>query len=224
MLRAGYPACAFLGSGLGGSYSDDTKSGFNVVQKKFLDACQRASQIDSYVVFIIDEINRGDPARIFGELLTFLEREYRGQEFYLPFSGNKVSVPERLLLFGTMNPFDRSVAQIDAAFIRRFDHISIDPSADVVEQMLQDGGGFTDAQIELIVEWFETAQDMLDVGLGHAFFKDATDLDKLKLVWKYRIWPTVQAIIEQFNPIRSEDFLRSFDALIARLEGAQPKE
>src|SRR5260221_10261858 len=111
MLRAGYPACAFLGSGLGGSYSDDTKSGFNVVQKKFLDACQRASQIDSYVVFIIDEINRGDPARIFGELLTFLEREYRGQEFYLPFSGNKVSVPERLLLFGTMNPFDRSVAQ-----------------------------------------------------------------------------------------------------------------
>src|SRR4051812_44341688 len=64
---------------------DSKKSGFDVVQKKFMDACDRAKTIDGYVVFIIDEINRGDPARIFGELLTYLERGYRGQEFYLPF-------------------------------------------------------------------------------------------------------------------------------------------
>jgi 5-methylcytosine-specific restriction protein B len=203
---------------------DDRKSGFNVVQKKFLQACERARVAPGFVVFIIDEINRGDPARIFGELLTFIEREYRGQEFFLPFSGNKVAVPERLLLFGTMNPFDRSVAQVDAAFVRRFDIIDLEPSPDVVEQMLQKGGGFNDDQVALIVEWFEAVKNLLGFGLGHAFFKDATDIDRLKLVWRYRIWPTAQTMLEQFDPTRSEHFRNSFDALLARLEGVEVGE
>jgi len=200
---------------------DARKSGFNVVPKKFLEACERAAQVDGYVIFIIDEINRGDPARIFGELLTFIEREYRGQTFLLPFTGKKISVPERLLLFATMNPFDRSVAQIDAAFIRRFDHIDLEPSAEVVEGMLTKGGGFTDAQIELIVKWFETAQGLLGFGLGHAFFKDATDINKLQLIWKYRILPTAQAMLDQIDPTRAPGFVASFNALIGRLEGVQ---
>jgi hypothetical protein len=202
---------------------DAAKSGFNVVQKKFLEACDRASLIDGYVVFVIDEINRGDPARIFGELLTFIEHQYRGEEFSLPFSGRKVFVPERLLLFATMNPFDRSVAQVDAAFIRRFDHIHLEPSSEVVEDMLEEGGGFSPEQITAIVDWFEAAQRLLPIGLGHAFFKDVTDLDKLKLIWKYRILPTARAILE-LNPDRTDDFLRSFDALILRLEGAGSPE
>ena len=199
------------------------KSGFNIVQKKFLDACERAGKIDGYVVFIIDEINRGDPARIFGELLTFIEQQYRGQEFSLPFSGKSVSVPKRLLLFGTMNPFDRSVSQVDAAFIRRFDHIHLRPSGEVVEQMLEQGGGFTVDQIAAVVDWFEKIQQLLPLELGHSFFKDVTDLDKLKLIWKYRILPTATVILE-LNPERTEDFHRSYEALIRRLEGADISE
>lgn len=202
---------------------DAAKSGFNVVQKKFLEACERASLIDGYVVFVIDEINRGDPARIFGELLTFIEHQYRGEEFYLPFSGRKVFVPERLLLFATMNPYDRSVAQVDAAFIRRFDHIHLAPSSEVVEEMLEESGGFTPEQTGAIVAWFEAAQRLLPIGLGHVFFKDVTDLDKLKLIWKYRIHPTAMAILE-LNPDSTDDFLRSYDALILRLEGAETSE
>lgn len=202
---------------------DAAKSGFKVVQKKFLEACDRASQIDGYVVFVIDEINRGDPARIFGELLTFIEHQYRGEEFFLPFSGRKVSVPERLLLFATRNPYDRSVVQMDAAFIRRFDHIHLAPDSEVVEEMLEESGGFNPEQVAAIVAWFDDVQTLLPIGLGHAFFKDVTDLDKLKLIWKYRIHPTAEAILE-LNPDRRGDFLRSYDALILRLEGAENSE
>ena len=202
---------------------DKTKSGFNVVQKIFLEACDRARQISGYVVFVIDEINRGDPARIFGELLTFIEHQYRGEEFSLPFSGRKASVPAQLLLFGTMNPFDRSVSQVDQAFIRRFDHIHLDPSREVVEQMLEQGGGLTAEQIDSILEWFEEVQHILPLKLGHAFFKDVTDLDRFKLIWKYRILPTAEAILE-INPERTDDFHRSYMALISRLEGVETSE
>jgi 5-methylcytosine-specific restriction enzyme B len=148
--------------------------------------------------------------------LTYLERNYRGEEFYVPFSGDRISIPERLLLIGTMNPFDRSVTQVDA--VRRFDHIDIEPSGEVVREMLETDSAFTQKQIDLIVKWFENAQNMLEIGLGHAFFKDVTDIDKLKLVWKYRIWPTAETILE-LSPANRENFVSSFDALIVRLEG-----
>ena len=197
--------------------TEDKKSGFGVVDKLFLTACKRAKDITTYVVFIIDEINRGDPARVFGELLTYIEHSYRDKAFLLPFSGVKTAIPRNLLLLGTMNPQDRSVVHIDAAFIRRFDHIEIEPSAEVVRSMLV-GGTFTPEQIEHIADWFETAQRMLPIGLGHSFFKGVHDIDRLKLVWRYRIRPTANAILE-YDPSRRTDFERSFEALIRRLEG-----
>jgi 5-methylcytosine-specific restriction endonuclease McrBC GTP-binding regulatory subunit McrB len=200
----------------GYSPDEEKKSGFNIVRKKFLEACDRCQYTDKYVVVIIDEINRGDPARIFGELLTYLENSYRGEPFSLPFSGNPASIPANLLLIGTMNPYDRSVAQIDAAFVRRFDHITIDPSSEKVADFLN--GKFQQSDIDHIVRWFEVAQKLLQVGLGHTFFKDVSDLDTLKLVWTYRVKPTAEAILE-FSPERRDDFFQSFTALIKRLEG-----
>ena len=197
--------------------SEDKKSGFGVVDKLFLTACRRAKEVSSYVVFIIDEINRGDPARVFGELLTYIEHSYREKTFLLPFSGDKASIPRNLLLLGTMNPQDRSVAHIDAAFIRRFDHIELDPSHEVVREMIG-GGSFAPDQIEHIARWFETAQKMLPIGLGHSFFKGVHDIDILKLVWRYRIRPTANTILE-YDPSMRANFERSFEALIRRLEG-----
>jgi len=200
-------------------YSPDEgkKSGFNIVRKKFLEACDRSGNTSKYVVMIVDEINRGDPARVFGELLTYLESSYRGQTFSLPFSGKAASIPFNLLLIGTMNPYDRSVAQIDAAFVRRFDHITIDPSSEKVADFLN--GKFQQKDIDHIVKWFEAAQKLLQVGLGHTFFKDVSDLDTLKLIWEYRIRPTAEAILE-FSPERRDDFFQSFAGLVKRLEGA----
>ncbi len=199
---------------------DESKqSGFGVVPKKFLNACDRAKAVDGYVVMIIDEINRGDPARVFGEVLTYIERDYRNLSFSLPFSGDPATIPENLLIIGTMNPYDRSVAQVDAAFVRRFDTIHIEPSAEAVQTFLE-GTSFTNDQVTLIADWFETSQRLLDVGLGHTFFKDVSDIDDLQFVWKYRIFPTAEVILE-FNPENKTNFLASFEKLIERLEGTE---
>jgi MoxR-like ATPase len=193
-------------------------SGFKIIDKVFLKACDRAREIKTLVVFVIDEINRGDPARVFGELLTYLESEYRGQEFALPFSGKPASIPPNLLIIGTMNPHDRSVSHIDAAFVRRFDHIEMAPSRDVVEGLLTAGGGFSPEDVSLVGEWFDRVQTLVPFGLGHSFFAGVKDVDGLKLVWRYRMLPTAMTAIE-VNEGRLTDFVASFEALLRRLEG-----
>jgi len=198
---------------------DDAKtSGFGIVPKVFIAACKRAEERgDDYVVLIVDEINRGDPARIFGELLTYLERSYRGMPVTLPFSGTPLVIPKNLLLIGTMNPHDRSVSHVDAAFVRRFDHIEIEPSREALESMLEKRD-FTADQINIIGNWFDEAQKMLPIGLGHAVFADVTDTDSLKTIWRYRMRPTAEALME-VSTARWEDFSSSYDAMIRRLEG-----
>jgi uncharacterized protein YozE (UPF0346 family) len=193
-------------------------SGFKIIDKIFLNACDRARSVETLVVLVIDEINRGDPARIFGELLTYLEKEYRGQSFVLPFSGKPASIPANLLIIGTMNPHDRSVSHIDAAFVRRFDHIDMAPSREVVEAMLEDGRGFSPDQVTLVGDWFDRAQNMVPFGLGHSFFANVKDVDSLKLVWRYRMRPTAATAIE-VNEGRLADLTASFEALLRRLEG-----
>lgn len=200
---------------------ENSQSGFRVVDKTFLLACQRArdlGQAKSLVVLIVDEINRGDPARVFGELLTYIERAYREEKFTLPFSGKHFSVPKNLMLIGTMNPYDRSVAQVDAAFVRRFDHIEISPSREVAESLLERGAGFTQDQISDIGAWFDAAQRLVPFGIGHSFFAEIKNLNHLKLVWQYRMRPTaVQAV--ELNDGAMGNLTASFEALVRRLEG-----
>jgi len=196
----------------------EATSGFEIIDKIFLTACARAREVETLIVLVIDEINRGDPARVFGELLTYLEREYRGQTFALPFSGKPASIPPNLLIIGTMNPHDRSVSHIDAAFVRRFDHIEMAPSRDVVESMLEESGGFSPEQVTLVGAWFDNAQKLVPFGLGHSFFAGVKDVDGFKLVWRYRIRPTAETAIEVHEG-RLADLQASFEALMKRLEG-----
>lgn len=199
---------------------DDSKtSGFGISRKVFLRACERAGQIDGYSVILIDEINRGDPARIFGEVLTYLERDYRGRQFLLPFSGEPFAIPDNLLLIGTMNPYDRSISQADAAFVRRFDHVKVEPSAEALVEILS-GSAFAPAQLELLTDWFETAQDIMPIGLGHGLFGHITDLASLRTIWTHRIGPTCEAILDH-DPERRENLLNSFVALLGRLEATE---
>jgi 5-methylcytosine-specific restriction protein B len=82
---------------------------------------------------IIDEINRGDIPRIFGELLTVLEQDKRGMTITLPVNGARFAVPKNVFLIGTMNTADRSISLLDAALRRRFGFIELMPDASVLD-------------------------------------------------------------------------------------------
>ena len=198
---------------------DGSRSGYRIASKTFVLACDRARHLlkdDRLVVLIIDEINRGDPSRIFGELLTYIENSYRDRTVILPYSGSHFSVPRNLLVIGTMNPFDRSITQIDAAFVRRFDHLSVDPSRRTAEELLRKGGGLTETQVATIGSWFDELQKMIPTGIGHAFFVGVESVDHLKLAWKHRMYPSAEyqldAAGKETNHVRE-----SFVALVGRL-------
>ncbi len=94
----------------------------------FYDFCEKArSDSSKDYFFIIDEINRGNMSKIFGELLQLIESDYRGEETLLAYTHKPFSVPENLYLIGMMNTADRSLALIDYALRRRFSFFEMVP-------------------------------------------------------------------------------------------------
>jgi MoxR-like ATPase len=209
-------------------YRPDPKarSGFGIVDRIFLEAQNRATQISTLVVFIIDEINRGDPARVFGELLTYMEFGYRGAEFSTALSGKRISVPSNLVILGTMNPHDRSTVQFDVALVRRFDHIDLEPDGELVESFLSNTTehptGFTSNQASRIAQWFDSMQDILKEvgGIGHTYFKDVKTVEQMETVWRYRVLPYCENVLE-LDPTRLEHARKSFDQMFAEVAGQQ---
>ena len=105
--------------------------GFELKYGVFYRFCQKAAnQPDKEHFFIIDEINRGNMSKIFGELLMLIENDYRGEKATLAYSGMPFSVPENLYIIGMMNTADRSLAMIDYALRRRFSFFEMGPGFD----------------------------------------------------------------------------------------------
>jgi 5-methylcytosine-specific restriction enzyme B len=111
-----------------GSLSFELRAG--MFRRMCADAAS-APALDFYLM--IDEINRGDVPRIFGELLTLLERDKRGQAMILPASGEPFRVPPNVYVLGTMNTADRSIALLDVALRRRFGFIELMPDYGVLK-------------------------------------------------------------------------------------------
>ncbi|MGI6688394.1 MAG: AAA family ATPase [Christensenellales bacterium] len=150
-------------------------------------------------VFIIDEINRGNISKIFGELITLIEPTKRigaseQLRASLPYSGQKFGVPENVYIIGTMNTPDRSIARIDAALRRRFSFVEMLPESATLKDILVDG-------ID-IAEMLDTLNKRITVLLdrehtiGHSYFlqplKTDPSIERLATIFENEIIPLLQ--------------------------------
>jgi 5-methylcytosine-specific restriction endonuclease McrBC GTP-binding regulatory subunit McrB len=153
-------------------------------------------------VLIIDEINRGNVSKIFGELITLLEADKRigGDhpiKVTLPYSKESFGVPSNLYIIGTMNTTDRSVGNIDYAVRRRFAFITLESDRQVVVDKY--GEDSQNVQLFDAVETFikknKIEMDFEDLMVGHSYFL-ANGSDELALRWKYEILPLLNEYIK----------------------------
>lgn len=130
---------------------------------------------DEKFFFIIDEINRGNLSKIFGELLMLIEKDYRGQAATLPYSGRSFTVPKNLYIIGMMNTADRSLAMIDYALRRRFSFVDMKPGFDTdgfKEYMNSKGSSTMKALGEEVKQLNVDIKEKLGKGfcIGHSYF------------------------------------------------------
>ncbi len=131
-------------------------SSFKLTDGIFYRFCQTAANHpEKEYFFIIDEINRGNMSKIFGELLMLIEKDYRGTKATLAYSGMPFSVPENLYIIGMMNTADRSLAMIDYALRRRFSFFEMEPGFN--------SEGFTNYQNSFANETFNALIDQIKV-------------------------------------------------------------
>ena len=143
---------------------------------------------------MIDEINRGNIAKIFGELITLIEPSKRsgGEDeatVTLPYSQERFSVPDNLYLVGTMNTADRGIALLDTALRRRFDFIEKMPDLDLVEEDIEgvDGQAMLKAMNERITVYLGREHQ-----IGHTYLIGVTTIDDLAEAFQRRIVPLLQ--------------------------------
>ena len=105
-----------------------TESGFTLKKGVFYEFCRKATEDDRPYFFIIDEINRGNLSKIFGELFMLIESDKRGVELQLLYADEQFSIPSNIYIIGMMNTADRSLAMLDYALRRRFAFFEMPPA------------------------------------------------------------------------------------------------
>ena len=176
--------------------------GFKLTNGVFYQFCQTAANHpDDDYFFIIDEINRGNLSKIFGELLMLIEKDYRATKATLAYSGTTFSVPKNLYIIGMMNTADRSLALIDYALRRRFSFFEMEPGFN--------SDGFKKYQTGFHNETFDTlidrvkelnkeiySDDSLGPGfrIGHSYFCGQTECSDewMREVVYYDLLPMLQ--------------------------------
>jgi len=149
----------------------------------FKEFCKDAQkQKDKNFYFIIDEINRANISKVFGELITLIEEDKRDTlSVTLPYSKENFSIPKNLFIIGTMNSTDKSIALIDIALRRRFTFVEMLPNPELVEY-------------EKARELMEKLNDKLpsEYQIGHSYFMKIEDDEELAFTCKYKIQPLLE--------------------------------
>ena len=175
------------------------EDGFELKYGIFYRFCQKAAnQPDKEFFFIIDEINRGNMSKIFGELLMLIEKDYRGTKATLAYNGLSFSVPKNLYIIGMMNTADRSLAMIDYALRRRFSFFEVEPGFDS-EGFIHYQNGLNDETLNELVDKVKDLNREISIDkslgkgfcIGHSYFcgRDVCTEEWLHSIVDYDILP-----------------------------------
>ena len=182
-------------------------------------------------ILIIDEINRGDVSKIFGELITLIEEDKRiGNKYQmktiLPYSKESFGVPNNLYIIGTMNTADRSIALLDTALRRRFDFEEIMPRPELLGGKVVEGINLQ-TLLTRINERITNKYDR-DHQIGHSYLMGVNTKEQLERAYKNRILPLLneyfynesKTVAEILNC--SEDELKTSDfiSILGKAQGA----
>jgi 5-methylcytosine-specific restriction protein B len=179
---------------INGNVSFDLRDG--VFKKLCKDA---AASPDRNFFLIVDEINRGDIPRIFGELLTTLEKDKRGKRIVLPVSQEVFSVPNNVFLIGTMNTADRSISLIDAALRRRFGWVELMPDSSVLKDSSVAGialKAWLDALNSRIREY--VGRDSRNLQIGHSYLMQGGSPIRDLMTLKRAIRDDIVPLLEEY--------------------------
>ena len=184
-------------------------------------------------VFIIDEINRGDVSKIFGELITLIEEDKRIVNKYqmkitLPYSKEPFGVPNNLYIIGTMNTADRSIALLDTALRRRFDFEEIMPRPKLLNNKVIESTNINLQTLLTRINERITNKYDRDHQIGHSYLMGVNTKEQLERVYKNRILPLLneyfynesKTVAEILNC--SEDELKTSDfvSILGKAQGA----
>jgi 5-methylcytosine-specific restriction enzyme B len=157
---------------------------------RFLEFCEKAKKYEGLCVLILDEMNRANLAQVFGELMYLLE--YRNKKIPLA-SGKLFEIPQNVLIIGTMNTADRSIALIDYALRRRFAFIALQPDYDVLRRSYE--GKDLPFSIEKLIETLESLNREIDdpnYEIGSSFFLCDDLPENIESIWKTEIEPYLE--------------------------------
>jgi hypothetical protein len=197
---------------------------YSVLPGVFRQICERAEaswkanpNAPANYVLVIDEINRANIAKVFGELITLIEDDKRlgasnSLEVKLPYSGDRFGVPPNLYIVGTMNTADRSIALLDLALRRRFSFLEVVPN----EELLEPVAGI-DLRL-LLANLNERVELLLDRDhrIGHSYFMKLTNERELHFAWFSRVLPLLQEYFyndnQRLHALLGDEFLTPIKA------------
>ena len=161
---------------------------YSVEAGRFISFCDKARRKTGYCVLIIDEINRANISRVFGELMYLLE--YRDREIPLSY-GSTFSIPSNVRIIGTMNTADRSIALVDYALRRRFAFLNIQPDYDILFKLIKDDNINIKGLVDLLISVNKQIDDK-HYEIGISFFLVDNLSSNLEDIWKMEIEPYLE--------------------------------
>ena len=191
--------------------------GFKLTNGPLLEAAERA-RAEAKHFLVIDEINRGNLSKVFGELYFLLE--YRDEEMRLLYADELFSLPDNLYIIGTMNTADRSIALVDLALRRRFHFVEFHPNTPPVQGLLRRWLEQNAPAMSWVADIVDHANEKLDdqqAAIGPSYFmKDGLNEEMLRLIWKHNVRPYIEEHL-----YGEHDRLGEFDLDTLRREAEQ---